>query len=89
MNEYSLWILFKNYLLPPRTDYVTWNGPNAALRKGAGTSVAKGPNPANVRGPAGRAAAAGPDPANRRGPQGLAKGSIYSSFKSELPARSN
>merc|ERR1712227_410613 len=35
------------------TDYVTWNGPNASLRKGANASVAKGPNPANRRGPSG------------------------------------
>ena len=72
-----------------RTDYVTWNGPNASLRKGANASVAKGPNPANRRGPSGSAGAKGPNPENRKGPQGLAKGSIYSSFKAELPLRAN
>jgi len=71
------------------TDYVTWNGPNASLRKGANASVAKGPNPANRRGPSGSAGAKGPNPENRKGPQGLAKGSIYSSFKAELPLRAN
>jgi len=71
------------------TDYVTWNGPNASLRKGANASVAKGPNPANRRGPSGSAGAKGPNPENRKGPQGLAKGSIYSSFKAELPPRAN
>jgi len=70
------------------TDYVTWNGPNAALRKGSNGSAAKGPNPANVKGPAGRSGAKGQNPANRKGPQGLAKGSMYSSFKSELTIRS-
>ena len=68
-----------------RTNYVTWNGPNAALRKGPNSAVAKGPNPENLRGP--RARAGGPNPANRKGPQGLAKGSIYSDFKPEVHIR--
>merc|ERR1712012_251047 len=60
-----------------------------SLAKGANASVAKGPNPANRRGPSGGAGAKGPNPENRKGPQGLAKGSMYSTFKAELPLRAN
>ena len=76
--------------IPPSllsTDYVTWNGPNAALRKGQNQSIATGPNPNNCRGAVGRAA--GPDPANRKGTRGLAKGSIYSIRNMETSTRSN
>jgi len=71
------------------TNYVTWNGPNAALRKGPNSAVAKGPNPENMKGPCARVGPKGPNPENRKGPQGLAKGSIYSSFKAEAQIRAN
>lgn len=63
-----------NFTLPPfpRTDYVTWNGPNPALRKGPSSSLAKGPSSSLAKGPAGLAK--GPNAGNARGPQGLAKG---------------
>merc|ERR1719450_1822757 len=64
------------------TDYVTWNGPNTALKKGPNASAAKGPNPANRQNFNNKTVANGPNPAYRKGPQGLAKGSVYSNFKS-------
>ena len=67
-----------------RTDYVTWNGPNPELRKGANRSVAKGPNPELLNGPSG--GAKGPSSANRKGPQGLAKGSIYARLNMDTSA---
>ena len=74
-------------LLVCRTDYVTWNGPNASLRKGKNNSMAAGPNPAHSKGSVGTAG--GPNPANRKGSQGLAKGSIYSMRNLETSSRSN
>ena len=74
-------------LIACRTDYVTWNGPNASLRKGKNNSIAAGPNPANCKGSLG--SAGGPNPANRKGSQGLAKGSIYSMRNLETSTRSN
>jgi len=71
------------------TDYVTWNGPNTALKKGPNASAAKGPNPANRQNFNNKTVANGPNPANRKGPQGLAKGSVYSNFKSDPSSRSN
>ena len=67
-----------------RTDYVTWNGPNPELKKGANRSGAKGPNPEFHKGPSG--GAKGPSSANRKGPQGLAKGSIYASLNADAAA---
>jgi hypothetical protein len=59
----------------PRTDYVTWNGPDPDLRQGPSKTSAKGANGDLRNSKAGLAK--GPNPELRKGSQNPAKGSTY------------